>query len=98
MKEMRFIHTGAARHGFCVSRDTRSLYVSNRLAGTISVLDFATGRVRHTGTSEGAPTCSRSPRTGALWVSNRYDGTVSVVSTRSGRVVHTIRVGANPPD
>jgi YVTN family beta-propeller protein len=80
-----------------VSRNTKELYVSNRLAGTISVLDFATGRVLHTWNVGGSPDMMQVSSDGKLlWISNRYDGTVSVVSTRSGRVVHTIRVGASP--
>ena len=32
-------------HGLQVSRDARRLYVSNRLEGSISVIDFSTNRV-----------------------------------------------------
>ena len=36
---------GAVAVAMAISRDTRSLYVSNRLAGTIAVIDYKTGRV-----------------------------------------------------
>src|SRR5260370_42187917 len=34
MKEIQFIPTGRGAHGLQVSRDTKSLYVSNRLEGS----------------------------------------------------------------
>src|SRR5437879_8568411 len=45
MKEIQFIPTGRGAHGLQVSRDTKSLYVSSRLKGSISVIDFATRTV-----------------------------------------------------
>ena len=35
-----FIPTGAGAHGLYVSRDSQLLYVTNRNAGTISLVDF----------------------------------------------------------
>jgi YVTN family beta-propeller protein len=97
MKEIAFIPTGRGAHGFCVSRDARSLYVSNRLAGTISVLRFATRRVVATWRVGGSPDMLQvTPDGRQLWVSNRYSGTVSVIGTHSGTVLHVIRVGSSP--
>src|SRR5260370_38179215 len=45
MKVIQFIPTGRGAHGLQVSRDARYLYVSNRLEGSISVIEFATRRV-----------------------------------------------------
>src|SRR5438552_17698704 len=45
MKEIQFIPTGRGAHGLQVSRDTKSLYVSNRLEASVSVIDFATRTV-----------------------------------------------------
>ena len=39
MREIAFLRTGAGAHGLAMSRNTRSLFVSNRLAGTISVIN-----------------------------------------------------------
>src|SRR3712207_3466742 len=41
MQEVGFLPTGRGAHGLAISRDTQALYVANRLAGTISVIDFA---------------------------------------------------------
>jgi YVTN family beta-propeller protein len=97
MREIAFIRTGAGAHGMAVARDGRSVYVSNRLAGTISVLRFATRSVTRTFHVGGSPDMLQvSPNGKLLWVSNRYDGTVSVVSTRTGQILHTVRVGSSP--
>jgi hypothetical protein len=94
-----FVPTGRGAHGIYPSRDARSIYVSNRDAGTISVLDAATLRVRALWRLPGGA----SPDMGGvsadgrqLWLSGRYDGVVYVIDTRSGRLLHQIRVGAGP--
>jgi YVTN family beta-propeller protein len=80
-----------------VSRDTRSLYVTNRLAGTISVIDFDARAVVATWRIGGSPDMIQlSPNGSELWTTGRYDGLVYVVDTTSGRLVHTIRVGGQP--
>ena len=47
-RRIGFVRTGAGAHGLYPSRDARYLYVSNRSAGTVSVLSFRTGRVVRT--------------------------------------------------
>jgi YVTN family beta-propeller protein len=93
-----FIPTGAGAHGLYVSRDSKSLYVTNRDAGTISVLDFASAKVAQTWSIPGG-----SPDMGGvsadgkfLWVSGRSHGAVYVVDTTNGALVKTIRVGNGP--
>ena len=59
-----FIRTGAGAHGLYPSRDARLLYVTNRSAGTVSVLRFATRRIVATWRSRTArPTWAASPPT-----------------------------------
>ena len=92
-----FIPTGPGAHGLAVSRNTRDLYVANRLAGTISVISFARRRVVATWHVGGSPDMLQvSPDGTQLWASNRFNGTVSVIDTRTGRLVHTIVVGSSP--
>ena len=57
MTEIGFLPTGAGTHGFAVSRDGTALYTSNRRAGTISVIDFATRAVIATWVVVAARTC-----------------------------------------
>ena len=80
-----------------ISRSTTKLYVSNRVAGTISVISFAHHRVVATWHVGGSPDMLQvSPDGTQLWASNRYNGTVSVINTQTGHLIHTIRVGNSP--
>ena len=97
MTERRFIPTGRGAHGLYVSRDGRALYVSNRLAGSVSVIDFATGHVSATWPTGGSPDMGGVSADGTqLWLSGRYDAAVYVIDTRTGQVLHRIPVGRGP--
>jgi YVTN family beta-propeller protein len=94
-----FVPTGAGAHGLYVSRDSKVLYVTNRNAGTISVLDFATNSVTRTWTipGGGSPDMGGVSADGkVLWVSGRYDGVVYAIDTTTGALLHKIRVGSGP--
>src|SRR5205823_2073684 len=80
MREVQFIPTPAGAHGLYISRDSHSLYVSNRLAGSISVIDLDTRTIRATWYTGGSPDMIQiSPDGRQLWVSSRYDARVIVV-------------------
>jgi len=95
---LRLQHTGLGAHGLYPSRDARTLYVTNRGAGTITLISFRTRRPYRTwripGGSPDMGGLSASGR--VLWLSGRYDREVYAIDTRSGRLVHRIRVGASP--
>ncbi|MGW3369359.1 YncE family protein [Streptosporangium canum] len=94
-----FIRTGRGAHGLHVSRDSKLLYVSNRDAGSVTVVSFALRRPVDTWRIPGGG----SPDTGGvsadgsrLWLSGRHDGVVYVFDTGDGRLIRTIDVGAGP--
>ncbi|HEX6763333.1 MAG TPA: hypothetical protein VF094_11095 [Gaiellaceae bacterium] len=94
-----FVRTGAGAHGLYPSRDARDLYISNRLAGTISVLSFATRKVVATWTipGGGSPDMGGVSANGkVLWLSGRYNGVVYAISTVTGALLARIPVGAGP--
>jgi YVTN family beta-propeller protein len=93
-----FVPTGRGAHGLYVSRDSKVLYVTNRDAGTISLLDFATNKVTATWRIPGgSPDMGGVSADGTkLWISGRYSGDVYVIDTTSGMVLQTIRVGSGP--
>ena len=97
-KLLRFLPTGKGAHGLYPSRNARVLYVSNRLAGTISVVDFATRRITatwHLGSS--SPDMGGVSADGkTLWLSGRYNSEVYVIDTRTGRLRARIPVGRGP--
>jgi YVTN family beta-propeller protein len=94
-----FLPTGAGAHGIYPSRDGRAMYVSNRDAGTISVLDAATLRQAALWTIPGGGSpdmggVSADGRT--LWLSGRSNSVVYVFDTSTGAVLHKINVDAGP--
>lgn len=98
-KKIGFMRTGAGAHGLYVSRDSRDLYVSNRGAGSVSVVSFARREVVGTWhiPGGGSPDMGGLSADGRrLWLSGRYDGVVYVFSTVTGRLIHKIHVGSGP--
>jgi DNA-binding beta-propeller fold protein YncE len=92
-----FVSTAPGAHGLYPSRDGKLLYVSNRAAGSISVLRFSTRRVVATWHIGGSPDMGGVSADGkVLWLSGRFNGSVYAISTRTGRLLATIPVGAGP--
>jgi DNA-binding beta-propeller fold protein YncE len=96
---IRLQPTGRGAHGLYPSRDARTLYVSNRGEGSISLISFRTRRPYRKwripgGGSPDMGGLSASGR--VLWLSGRYDGEVYAIDTRTGRLVRRVRVGRGP--
>jgi len=105
-----FLPTGKGAHGLYVSRNAQDLYVSNRDAGTISVVSFAARQViatwtlpPETGSHPGRGNDLASPDMGGvsadgkvLWLSGRYDSDVYAIDTTTGVEIGRIAVGDGP--
>jgi YVTN family beta-propeller protein len=98
-KVIGFIHTGAGAHGLYPSRDATRMYVSNRAAGSISVISFKTRRVvalwqlpRPASPDMGGVSADGS----ILWLSGRYNAEVYAIDTSTGRLRARIPVGQGP--
>jgi DNA-binding beta-propeller fold protein YncE len=94
-----FIRTGAGAHGLYPSRNSKLLYVSNRTAGSISVISFRTRRVVATWQipGGGSPDMGGVSANGkVLWLSGRYNAVVYAISTHDGRLIAKIPVGQGP--
>jgi YVTN family beta-propeller protein len=104
-----FVTTGTGAHGLYPSRDGTRLYVTNRGwstitggrrgPGSISVLDFSTGRIVENWPvpGGGSPDMGNVTADGSeLWVSGRYDNEVYVFDTATGTLTHRIPVGREP--
>jgi YVTN family beta-propeller protein len=97
LRVLRFMPTGAGAHGLYPSRDARFLYVTNRNEGTISVLDFTSGRPVTKWHVGGSPDMGGVSADGkVLWLSGRYNAQVYAISTKDGRVLARIPVGYGP--
>jgi YVTN family beta-propeller protein len=107
-KEVGFLPTGVGAHGLYPSRDGKKLYVANRGSniirgkpkgpGTVSVVDFASGKVEATWTLQGggSPDMGNVSADGKwLWLSARYDDLVYAIDTTTGEVT-SIPVGKEP--
>jgi YVTN family beta-propeller protein len=93
-----FLHTGGGAHGLYPSRDASALYVSNRTAGTISVVSFATRHVIATWSlGSSSPDMGGVSADGStLWLSGRYNAEVYAIDTRTGKLRARIPVGQGP--
>jgi YVTN family beta-propeller protein len=107
-KEVGFIETGMGTHGIYPSRDGRKMYVANRGShkihglkggpGSVSVVDFATGKVDVTWPipGGGSPDMGNVSADGkTLWLSGRYDNVVYAIDTTTG-TARVIKVGSEP--
>ena len=99
MRKIRFQPTGRGAHGLYPSRDARTLYVTNRGEGSITLISFRSRRPYRKWRlpGGGSPDMGGVSADGrVLWLSGRYDGVVYAISTRTGRLLHSIRVGTGP--
>jgi YVTN family beta-propeller protein len=98
-KTTGFIPTGLGAHGLYVSRDSKTLYISNRGEGSISVLDFATNKLvaKWKISGHASPDMGGVSADGkVLWLTGRYDSEVYAISTSDGHLIARIPVGAGP--
>lgn len=107
-QQFAFIPTGVGAHGLYPSRDGKLLYVANRGSnyvhgkpkgkGSVTVLDFASGKVLKTWPvpGGGSPDMGGVSADGRhLWLSGRYDDVVYRFDTTSG-AVDFVAVGKQP--
>jgi DNA-binding beta-propeller fold protein YncE len=98
-RKIRFQPTGSGAHGLYPSRDHRTLFVSNRAEGSISLLSFRTRRPYRKWRipGGGSPDMGGVSADGTvLWLSGRYNAEVYAISTRTGRLLRRIAVGSGP--
>jgi len=99
LQVLGFLPTGPGAHGLYVSRDSTSMYVSNRAGGSVSVVDLATRAVRVTWKLPGRS----SPDMGGvsadgktLWLAGRTSSEIYGIDTDSGQLTARIPVGRGP--
>ncbi len=99
LKEVGFIPTGKGAHGLYFSRDSKSLYVSNRDEGSISVIDVQKRAVatKWTIPGGGSPDMGGVSANGKiLWLSGRYSAAVYAFDTSDGHMLAKINVSKGP--
>ena len=94
---LRQIRTDRGAHNFLLSPDGGTLYVSNRVAGTISALDADSLKVEGALPAPGGPDDMALTTDGQeLWVTGRWRASVNVIERASGTLKATIPVGRSP--
>jgi YVTN family beta-propeller protein len=89
------IRTGSGAHQLFASPDDKLIYVNNRVAGTITVLDAATLALVRTYRVPGGPDDLAFAPDGQIWVTCRFDEKVTVLDPQTGHL-RTVQVGQQP--
>jgi YVTN family beta-propeller protein len=92
---LRHVETGVGAHNLFLTDDGATLYVSNRLGGSLAALDPTTLSLRRTYTLPGGPDDIGIAPDGKLWIALRFAETVAVLDPESG-AYESINVGRSP--
>lgn len=91
------IPTGAGAHAFRSAGDKTHVYVSNRVANTISKIDYLSQTVVDNYPVPGGPDCMDVSADGRyIYVTSRWDKKFLVIDTTTRKIVHQINVGKSP--
>ena len=91
------IPTGKGAHAFRSAGDGRSVFVSNRVANSISRIDLQTLQVIDTYPVPGGPDCMDVSADGkTLYVTSRWARKLSVLDLADHKVVRQVPVGRSP--
>ena len=94
---IRRIKTDRGAHNFLLSPDGKTLYVSNRVAGTVSALDAEKLEVNANFAAPGGPDdMAWTPDGKELWVTGRWRASVDVLDRETGALKTRIPVGRSP--
>ena len=96
-RSLKVIKTGKGAHAFRAAGDHRHLYVSNRVANTISKINMLTGEVGASYPAPGGPDCMDVSADGRwIYVSSRWARKLTVIDTETRQVVRQVKVGKSP--
>jgi len=96
-KLVKTIPTGEGAHAFRAAGDKRHVYVSNRVANTISKIDYQTMTVVDNYAAPGGPDCMDVSADGRyIYVASRWAQFLTVIDTTTGKVVRRVKVGRSP--
>lgn len=94
---IKVIKTGNGAHAFRGAGDGTHLYVSNRVANTISKINMLTTEVVTNYPAPGGPDCMDVSADGRwIYLSSRWAQKLSVIDTQTRKVARQINVGKSP--
>ena len=94
-KVISHIRTGTGAHQVFLSPDGKQVWVNNRVAGTVTVLDAVTLATERTYRVPGGPDDLAFAPDGKVWFTCRFDEKVAVLTPSTGAVT-MIEVGRQP--
>lgn len=94
-KVINHIHTGTGAHQVFLSPDAKLVYVNNRVAGTVTVLDATTLAPVRTYRVPGGPDDLAFAPDGKIWFTCRFAEKVAILDPATGSL-RTIPVGRQP--
>ena len=96
-KMVKLIKTGEGAHAFRGVGDKRHVFVSNRVANTISKIDHQTMTVVESYPAPSGPDCMDvSPDGRFIYVASRWAKKLTVIDTKARAVVRQVNVGKSP--
>ena len=96
-KLVKLLPTGEGAHAFRGVGDKRHVFVSNRVANTISKIDYQTMTVVESYPAPSGPDCMDvSPDGRYIYVASRWAKKLTVIDTQSRTVVRQVNVGKSP--
>ncbi|MFM7330699.1 MAG: YncE family protein [Brachymonas sp.] len=96
-KLVKTIPTGKGAHAFRTAGDKRHIFVSNRVANTISKIDLQTQAVVGQFNVPGGPDCMDLSADGkSLYVTSRWAKKLTVIDLATGKIARQINVGRSP--
>ena len=96
-RSVQRIKTAEGAHAFRAAGDGRHLFVSNRVANTISKIDMQALRVVEDDPAPGGPDCMDVSADGRfIYVTARWARKLLVIDTRQRKVVQSVKVGKSP--
>jgi YVTN family beta-propeller protein len=94
---VKTIPTGAGAHAFRSAGDKHHVFVSNRVANTISKIDYTAMNVVDEYDAPSGPDCMDLSADGRLiYVASRWAGKLTVIDTVTRKVVRQVKVGKSP--
>ena len=93
---VKTIRTGEGAHAFRAMGDGKHVLVSNRVADTISRIDYTRLEVVGEYKAPGGPDCMEITHDGKLLVSSRWVKRMTVIDLASGKIERQVRVGKSP--
>ena len=96
-KLVKLIKTGQGAHAFRGAGDKHHVFVSNRVANTISKIDYQTMSVIESYPAPSGPDCMDLSADGHfIYVASRWAKKMTVIDTQTRQVVRQVNVGKSP--